>query len=263
MPNPTKTLNDLHTIIKTLRAPAGCPWDQKQTPDSFKSYIIEEAHELLEAIDEGDPQQIKEELGDMYFQLTFLGQLYEESGEFCISDAIEAIIKKMIHRHPHVFANETISSEAEQRRRWNELKSSEKTIKKSATTLISDVPKSMPALRRAQRVSERAAHNGFEWEGFTDLFKKLTEETKELQEAIKKEDKAGIQEELGDMLFVLVNLSRLSSTNAEEALLATTEKFIARFALVDKSLQDSGRSMQETSSSDLLDLWQKAKNDLT
>ena len=233
----------------------GCPWDQKQTPESFKSFLIEETHELLEAINQGEPQQIKEELGDMYFQLTFLGQLYEERGDFTVSDAINAIITKMINRHPHVFGDEKVSSPDEQRRRWNELKSTEKATKKSATDLISGVPKSMPALRRAQRVSERASHNGFNWEDINNVLDTLSKETEKLHELVKDTNRAGIQDVIGNMLFSLVNVSRLSQTNAEEALLNATEKFISSFQKVNQTLQDQGREMRDTKQEELLELW--------
>ncbi len=259
----SKNIDQLHMIIKTLRKPDGCPWDRKQTPDSFKSYLIEETHELLEAIDEGVPQQIKEELGDMFFQLTFLGELYEENGEFTISEAVQGITEKMIHRHPHVFGDEKLESDEDQRRRWNELKAKEKKKEKSVSDLVLGVPKSLPALRRAQRISERAAHNGFEWQNLNQLFDKLQEEIEEIREAIASGNSASIQEELGDLLFALVNLGRLTNSNAEEALISATEKFTTRFTAVDNALKVKNRTMQETTPEDLLILWQKIKNELT
>jgi MazG family protein len=259
----SKNIDRLHEIIKTLRTPDGCPWDRKQTPESFKSYIIEETHELLEAIDQEEPNQIKEELGDMFFQLIFLGELYEEQGEFTISEAVQSITKKMIHRHPHVFGDEKLASDEDQRRRWNELKAKEKKKEKSVSDLVSGVPKSLPALRRAQRISERAAHNGFEWQNIEQLFDKLSEEIEEIRQAIAAKDPAAIQEEIGDLLFAMVNLGRLTNSNAEEALISATEKFTIRFKAVDRALQSKKQTIQETSAEDLLTLWQKVKNELT
>ncbi len=263
MTNPCTNFQKLQDIIAALRSPDGCPWDRKQTAQSFKSYLIEEAHELIEAIDADDPQLIKEELGDMFFQITFLGRLYEEKGLFTIADALGTISEKMIHRHPHVFTEQEVESEEDQRRLWNELKANEKEQKKDATELISNVPKSLPALRRAQRVSERAAHNGFEWKNIDSVFVKLSEEIAEFREAVESKDEQAIEEELGDLLFVLVNLGRLTNTNSEDALLAATEKFIGRFNAVEKKLIKEGRKIRETEPDELVRLWQKTKNQLT
>lgn len=263
MSNPSTNFQKLQDIIAALRSPEGCPWDRKQTAQNFKSYLLEEAHELLEAIDADDPQLIREELGDMYFQITFLGRLYEEKGLFTIADALETICEKMIHRHPHVFTDLKVESEEDQRRLWNELKSNEKEEKKQATDLISNVPKSLPALRRAQRVSERAAHNGFEWKDINSVFDKLFEEIDEFREAVKNKDERGIREELGDLLFVLVNLGRITGTNSEEALVVATEKFIGRFSALEEKLLQEGRQIRKTDPDELVRLWQKSKNQLT
>ena len=263
MANASTNFQKLQDIIAALRSPDGCPWDRKQTAQSFKSYLIEETHELLEAIDSEDPQLIREELGDMYFQLTFLGRLYEEEGHFTIADALQTISEKMIHRHPHVFSDLEVESEEEQRRLWNELKSNEKSEKKRASDLISNVPKSLPALRRAQRVSERAAHNGFEWKDIDSVFVKLFEEIDEFREAVSNKDTKAMHEELGDLLFVLVNLGRITGTNTEEALIAATEKFIGRFSTVEKKLLKEKRQIRETDPEELIRLWNESKNQLT
>jgi MazG family protein len=263
MTNTGANFQKLQDIIAALRSPDGCPWDRKQTPRSFKSYLIEEAHELIEAIDADDPQLIREELGDMFFQLTFLGRLYEEQGLFTIADAIATISEKMIHRHPHVFTDQEVESEEAQRRLWNELKANEKDKKKDATDLISNVPKSLPALRRAQRVSERAAHNGFEWKNLDSVFSKLSEEIAEFRQAVENKDREAMEEELGDLLFVLVNLGRLTNINSEDALLAATAKFISRFNLLEQKLLKEGRNIRKTDPDELVRLWQEAKNQLT
>ena len=159
-----KKLGELNDIIIALRKPDGCPWDRKQTPQTFKSYLLEESHELLEAIDADDPGLVKEELGDMLFQILFINLLYEEKGLFTLQDVISTISDKMVRRHPHVFGGEKVQSEADQRLKWNQIKAREKKTRKKAADLLFGVPLSLPGLRRAQRVSERAAHNGFEWQ---------------------------------------------------------------------------------------------------
>lgn len=263
MPSPGKKFEALRQIIVTLRQPGGCPWDMKQTPESFKSYLLEETHELLEAIDRNDPTLVKEELGDLLFQLIFINQLFEEQGHFTLSEVIGAITHKMIERHPHVFGDEVVNSEAEQKRRWNQIKAQEKTEPKSVADLLGNVPKSLPGLRRAQRVSERAAHNGFEWQDTNQALAKLQEEVSELHEAIAHGTPEQIAEELGDALFMLVNLGRLTKTNSEDALHGTTDKFIRRFTLLEQKALDTGRKVADLAFAEQLDLWHEVKNDLT
>lgn len=263
MPTPGKRLEALRQIIVTLRQPDGCPWDIKQTPESFKSYLIEEAHELLEAIDHNNPALVKEELGDLLFQLIFISQLFEEQGKFTLSEVIGAISDKMIQRHPHVFGDEKVHSEEEQRLRWNQIKSKEKEAPKSVTDLLQNVPKSLPGLRRAQRVSERAAANGFEWQDVGQAFSKLHEEIGELSAAVAHGDPKHVAEELGDALFMLVNLGRLTKTNSEDALQATTNKFIRRFSLLEHKAQTAGRTVADLSFAEQIALWDEVKKDLT
>lgn len=261
MPTPGKKFEELQQIVITLRQPGGCPWDIKQTPTSFKSYLLEEAHELLEAMDRDEPILIKEELGDLLFQLLFINQMYEEQGKFTLSEVIATIIHKMIQRHPHVYGDEVVDSEEDQRRRWNEIKAREKKEPKSVTDLLANVPKSLPGLRRAQRVSERAAHNGFEWRDRDQALTKLREEVGELNEAIAHGSPEHIAEELGDCLFMLVNLGRLTKTNSEEALQATTDKFIRRFTLLEEKAKASGRTVGELPFVEQLALWDEVKRE--
>ena len=263
MPSSGKQFEALQQIIVRLRQPDGCPWDIKQTPESFKSYLIEETHELLEAIDKNDPPLIKEELGDLLFQLLFINQLFEEQGKFSISDVIKTITDKMVERHPHVFGDEVVNSEEEQRLRWNQIKAKEKKEPKAVADLLDNVPKSLPGLRRAQRVSERAASNGFEWRDIDQAFAKLHEEVEELHEAVTHGTTEQIAEELGDALFMLVNLGRLTKTNSEDALQATTNKFIRRFSLLEQKAKAAGHAVAELSFDEQLNLWEEVKNDLT
>ncbi len=263
MSSPGKKFEELRQIIVTLRQPGGCPWDIKQTPESFKSYLIEETHELLEAIDKNDPALIREELGDLFFQLLFMSQLFEERGEFTLTEVIAAIIQKMVQRHPHVFGDEVVDSEDEQRRRWNQIKAREKKEPKAVADLLNNVPKSLPGLRRAQRVSERAAHNGFEWRDIDQAFAKLHEEVEELKVAIQLGAPKQVAEELGDALFMLVNLGRLTKTNSEDALQSTTDKFIRRFTLLEQKAMASGQTLNDMPFAKQLALWQEVKKDLT
>jgi len=263
MPSPGKQFEALRQIIVRLRQPDGCPWDIKQTPESFKSYLIEETHELLEAMDKMDPVLVKEELGDLLFQIIFINQLFEEQGQFTLSEVIAAITAKMVQRHPHVFGDEVVSSEAEQRRRWNQIKAQEKKEPKAVADLLNNVPKSLPGLRRAQRVSERASSNGFEWRDTSQAFAKLQEEVVELQEAMAHGTPAQVAEELGDALFMLVNLGRLTKTNSEDALHDTTNKFIRRFTLLEQKALATGRKVADLAFAEQLDLWHEVKNDLT
>jgi MazG family protein len=262
MPSPGKKFEELRQIVVTLRQPGGCPWDMRQTPSSFKSYLLEETHELLEAIDRDDAALVKEELGDLLFQLIFINQMFEEQGKFTLSEVISAIIHKMIQRHPHVYGDEVVDSEEDQRRRWNEIKAREKKEPKSVADLLTSVPRSLPGLRRAQRVSERAAHNGFEWRDRQQALTKLEEEVGELHEAINQGTPEDIAEELGDCLFMLVNLGRLTKTNSEEALQATTDKFITRFTLLERKAKATGRTIADLPFAEQLALWEEVKRDV-
>lgn len=263
MSSPGKQFETLRQIIVRLRQPDGCPWDIKQTPESFKSYLIEETHELLEAIDRNEAGLVKEELGDLLFQVIFINQLFEEQGQFTLSEVISSITEKMISRHPHVFGGEVITSEEEQRRRWNQIKSQEKKETKAVADLLNNVPRSLPGLRRAQRVSERAASNGFEWRDIDQAFAKLHEEIGELREAVSQGGAVQIADELGDVLFMLVNLGRLTKTNSEDALQGTINKFIRRFSLLEQKARAEGRTVGDLSFSEQLALWHEVKKDLT
>jgi MazG family protein len=257
MTKPEEKFSALYNIIVALRK--GCPWDKKQTPATFKSYLIEEAYELLEAIDKGMPVSIKEELGDMFFQVLFLTHLFEEKGDFTLSEVMETITAKMVHRHPHVFGDETVSSEQDQRQKWNQLKTQEKKEISSLADLLANVPKNLPGLRRAQRVSERAANNGFEWQNIQGALAKLDEEVDEIKEAVKSGRKTDISEEIGDALFVLVNIGRLTQLNAEESLHSATDKFIRRFSCLEKNAAQQNRKIADFSYQQLLDIWAEVK----
>lgn len=246
-------------IIARLRAPDGCPWDRKQTPQSFKQYLIEEAHELMEAIDRDSPDEVKEELGDLLFQIIFLNNLYAEKEHFSLGEVIDTISAKMIRRHPHVFGDEQIASEEELRKSWYAIKGKENKKKSKASGLLSALPKTLPALRRAQRVSERAARTGFEWPDISSAIAKLEEELNEFKEAVSSGKKEAIADELGDILFALANIGRLTEVNTEDALQAATKKFINRFHTMERLLARSDQQIAALDMEALLCAWQEAK----
>ena len=256
-----KTIIELYEIINKLRSPEGCPWDRKQTPQSLKKYFLEEVHELLEAIDHEDVPHICEELGDLLFQILFVISIYSEMKEFTTEDVIDTICRKMVRRHPHVFGDADIQSEHELLKHWDNIKSKERQGKKTSQDNFDSIPKSLPALSRAHKVSERAARQGFEWVNLQQVLDKLQEELTELQDGLRLQDKKNIYEEIGDILFTLVNVSRLNDINAEEALHEATMKFINRFKILDQSISRSKRTMTDLSTEELLQIWNTTKID--
>ena len=252
-----KKSKDLIDIISRLRGPDGCPWDQRQTPHSIKKYLLEESHELLEAIDYEDIQHIKEELGDLLFQILFIVNIYEDDRQFTLADVVDTISQKMIRRHPHVFGDSEITCEKEHRKNWDKIKAEEKNDKDIC--LLSSIPKSLPALRRAQRVSDRAARRGFEWPDQSSVVKKLAEEINELHEAMANNNQKAIEEEIGDTIFTLVNISRLAGIIAEDALQKTTDKFIGRFNKLEKIIIDSNKDISDLSIQEIIKIWNAQK----
>ena len=257
----TSSFNKLVGIIGKLRQPGGCPWDQKQTVESFRPYLLEEMHELFEALDLKDQQHIKEELGDVLFQIIFLSNLYEEQGIFTIAEVLETISAKMIRRHPHVFGDTVINSEKELRRNWNKIKAQENRDKDQGDKCIFSYPKSLPALSRAQKVSGRAVSSGFEWPDINGVFEKLDEELNELKEALSSGNRQDIEEELGDMLFTMVNISRKAGFEAETTLQRSTEKFIRRFTKMAELAKGKNTAIEEMNISAMQKLWDQAKKE--
>ena len=262
-PNETKNydakLSKLAEIITRLRSPGGCPWDRKQTPTSFRPYLMEELHELLEAIDLDDHAHIKEELGDLLFQVVFLSNLYQEQGSFSLDDVLDSITAKMIRRHPHVFGDREISSEKELRRNWNLVKNEENAVKGRKERNFFSFPRSLPALNRAQRVSERAVGSGFEWPDLAAVFAKLDEEISELKEASKLNLPSETEEEIGDLLFTVVNIARKSGFDAESSLQKATDKFIGRFTSMVKRAEADGARLEELNIDEMQRYWQLIK----
>ncbi|BCB95469.1 nucleoside triphosphate pyrophosphohydrolase [Dissulfurispira thermophila] len=243
-------------IMSALRSENGCPWDKEQTRESLKPFLVEETYEVLEAIDEGDPEKIKEELGDLLFQIIFHCQIAKERGEFDINDVIKRISDKMIARHPHVFGEEKFETSEEVLRQWEERKKEEGKLKGS---ILEGIPKELPSLLRAQRLQARAAKVGFDWRRVEDVMEKLEEELKEFKDALKGKGQKEIEDELGDIFFVLVNISRFVRINPEDALRKTISKFISRFRYIEMKAADAGRSLSDMTIDEMDVLWNEAK----
>ena len=248
---------ELLNIMEKLRGEKGCPWDKEQTRDSLKPYIVEEAYELLEAIEENDPEKIKEELGDLLFQIVFQSQIARENKEFDMSDIIDMIAKKMVSRHPHVFGNTTCSTSDEVVAQWEVQKKREGKLRES---ILEGVPETLPSLLRAHRLQKRAAGVGFDWERADDVFKKLDEELKEFKEALGTKNKDMIEDELGDIFFMLVNISRFIGVNPEDAHRKTISKFIHRFRYIEMKAAEQSRTLSDMTLDEMDKLWDEAKS---
>jgi tetrapyrrole methylase family protein/MazG family protein len=254
----TDNFEKLVHLMATLRGPEGCPWDRKQTADSLKPFLIEETYEVVDALEEGNPDKIKEELGDLLFQIIFHARIAEEQGRFAIRDVISANLEKMIRRHPHVFGEEKLTTDKEVLANWEEIKKKEKGYEQRKS-ILEGVPRSMPALIRAHRLQERAARVGFDWSKIDEALPKLDEEIAEFKESLKSEDTDRIEEELGDIFFMLVNLSRFLDVDPEEALRKTISKFIRRFRYIEESAAEAGKSLSDMTLDEMEKLWQESK----
>jgi len=251
-------LHNLLDIMEKLRSEQGCPWDRVQTRESLKPYIIEEAYELIEAIEENDPDKIKEELGDLLFQIVFQCQLASENREFSMADVIQGVGSKMVARHPHVFGNAECETPDAVLRQWEVLKKREGKRRES---ILDGVPRALSSLLRAHRLQKRVAQIGFDWENVEDVLKKVDEEILELKEAMKSGNKEAIEDELGDVLFMLVNLSRFIGVNPEDAHRRTISKFIHRFRYIEMKAAEQGRQISDMSLAEMDRLWEEAKDE--
>ena len=254
------TVKDLETIVALLRAPGGCPWDAEQTHESIRRNFLEEAYEVAEAIDEGSPTHLKEELGDVLLQVVFHAQMEKEAGRFTLDDVADGICKKLIYRHPHVFGQTQVDGTAQVLENWEQLKRREKG-QASHTDALKAVARSLPALWRAEKVQAKARKAGFDWDDVSGPLDKLSEELEELKTALR--DGTNVAEELGDLLFAAVNLSRFVKLDCEEVLSAATDKFIARFAQVEQLARTQDKPMEEMSLAELDKLWEQAKHKTT
>jgi tetrapyrrole methylase family protein/MazG family protein len=249
---------ELVEIMATLRGPEGCPWDKEQTPRSLKPFLVEETYEVLEAIDEGEPHKVKEELGDLLFQIIFHARLAEEKGEFAISDVLANITEKMIRRHPHVFGDKDLKTSEQVLVDWEIMKKKEKGYS-TRKSILEGVPRELPALIRAHRLQERAARLGFDWDRVDDVIMKLDEEVGEFKKTLSDRDPSKMEDELGDIFFALVNIARFIGVNPEDALRRTISKFISRFQYVEESAKESGRELSDMTLAEMDALWDEAK----
>lgn len=259
-------------IMAQLRAPGGCPWDQKQTHESLKPYLIEETYEALDTIDRGDFAKLKEELGDVLLQVLFHSQIGTEQGTFTIDEVIQQLGDKLVRRHPHVFGDAATAEPAlnsdQVVHRWEDIKRAERKDAGKPESVLHDIPQALPALLRAYQTQVRAARAGFDWpegpQGLTDVFDKLDEEIAELREAISDagttpQPTAEMAAELGDLFFSLVNLARRLKVNPEESLRQTTNRFTSRFHFIEQQASRSGRAVSDLSLAEMDHYWEEAK----
>ena len=257
-------------IMIRLRAPGGCPWDREQTFDTIKPYLLEETYEVMDAIDARDWAGLAEELGDLTLQSVFFAQMAAEEGLFDIRDSLDAINAKLVRRHPHVFADGDAKTADDVTKKWDQIKAEEKAQAGSAaaslktnqskpTGLLAGVPRSLPALVEAQQIASRAARAGFDWENADQVLDKLKEELAELDAARREGRPDGIEDELGDLLFVVVNIARFLKVDPEQALRRTNAKFRRRFAHVEQGLAAAGKKLEEATIAEMEALWQSAK----
>jgi MazG family protein len=247
-------------IMARLRGPDGCPWDREQTFDTIKPYTLEETYEVLDAIDHREWQELAEELGDFMLQAVFYAQMAAEQQLFRIDDALDAINEKLVRRHPHVFGEGSAETASDVLRIWGDAKAAEKKDKgKKDQTLLGGVPRALPALVEAQQIAFRAAGVGFDWENPEQVIEKLHEELAEFDEARRKSSQDELEDELGDMLFVLVNLARFVKVDPEQALRRTNRKFRERFGHIEQKLAEQGKSLRDANIEEMEALWQEAK----
>lgn len=248
---------DLLNIIKVLRSENGCPWDKVQTHETLKEAMLEEAYEVVEAIDKKDTKNLCEELGDVLLQIVFHSQIEKENKQFDITDVVDGISKKMIHRHPHIFADAKAENEQEVLQNWEEIKKKEKAFQ-TQTEVLKAVPDALPALIKASKVQKKASDLKFDFETVFDALQKVKEEIKELEMELNEEN-GNIEEEFGDILFSMVNISRFLKINPEFALTKSMKKFINRFEYVEKSALLKGKKLSELSPEQLDSIWEEAK----
>ncbi len=251
-------IEQLIAIMQRLRSENGCPWDREQDLESLKQYLVEECYEVLDAIETGDPEQHKEELGDLLLQIVFQSKIREEQGEFAFDDVAEKICEKLIRRHPHVFGDEEVADSAEVLERWHALKAKEN--KEGSDSVIGRIPRHMPALRRSHLAQVRAARVGFDWEKVDDVVAKVDEELNEVREALASDEgEEAVAEEIGDLLFAVVNLSRFKSHNAEDLLNGAFDKFVTRFKAIECMAVEQGKTLSDFTLEQLEEFWQEAK----
>lgn len=251
----------LVAIMARLRAPGGCPWDREQNFDSIRPYTLEETYEVLEAIDQRDYTGLCEELGDFMLQAVFYAQMAQEEDRFTIADSLDAINEKLVRRHPHIFSDGDAKTSDQVLKRWEEIKAVEKSARGGAPKgRLDGVPRALPALMEGLKISQKAAKAGFEWPDFEQVLEKFHEETAELAEARARGSQSEMEDELGDLLFTVVNMARWLNVDPEQALRRTNAKFRARFAHVEHSLAADGKTLEQSTLEEMEALWQQAKS---
>ncbi len=263
----SKSFDELVLVMKRLRAPGGCPWDAEQTYQSLSRYLLEEAYETFDAIhaagETGDTTHLTEELGDVLLQVVFHSTIAAERGDFTIDDVAAGIAKKLVLRHPHVFGDKKLESAEAVLDNWDELKANERAVsgkvEKAHESLLDEVPVHFPALLEGLKLTKKAAKVGFDWENIEQIFEKVSEEIEELKEAIRKNDRENIDEEIGDLLFTVINLARKLDVEPETALKKTNRKFRRRFAHVENGIKASGKTLEDADLAEMDGFWNQAK----
>jgi tetrapyrrole methylase family protein/MazG family protein len=261
----SEKFDELVKVMARLRAPGGCPWDAEQTYASLSQYLLEECYETFDAIQEaeatGDTTNLREELGDVLLQVVFHSTIAAEKGDFTIDEVTEGVTEKLVLRHPHVFGEAELKTAQDVLSNWDELKRAQQKasgkVEKPKDSILEDVPVHFPALLEGQKLTKKAAKVKFDWENIGQIFEKLTEETEELKTAIEREE--NIEEEIGDLLFVVVNLARKLDIDAETALKKTNRKFRQRFKFIEQNLKERGKSLEDSDLEEMDALWNKAK----
>ncbi len=253
----------LVVLMETLRGPDGCPWDREQTRESLKPMLIEEAYEVLEALDGSDAEELREELGDLLFQVIFHSQIAQEKKEFDIYDVCRELYLKMVRRHPHVFGDETIADSKDLLRNWEEIKVAEKKQagrKVRKRSLLDGIPKKLPALYRTHQITAKAARVGFDWPDLEGVRQKCLEEFAELDEALENGNPERVKEEVGDLIFTVLNVARMLEIDPETALQGANRKFVGRFKSMERHFENQGRALKEIPPEEMEEFWQRAKD---
>ncbi|AEE90381.1 MazG family protein [Tepidanaerobacter acetatoxydans Re1] len=254
-----RTLDDLVDIMAKLRGNPGCPWDKSQTHETLKPFLIEEAYEVIDAIDRNNKDDLVEELGDLLLQIVFHSRLAQERGDFDIGDVINGVCNKMVRRHPHIFGDITVDGTEEVLKNWEEIKREEKDMKTEAQSMM-NLPKTLPALMKAFKVQEKAARVGFDWDDVKGAFDKVYEELEELKEVYNIGNSDKIREEMGDLIFACVNVARFLEVEPELAVNDAVKKFIRRFDFVETEAAKSDKNLQEMNLQEMDILWEQSKN---
>ncbi|MBU4201296.1 MAG: nucleoside triphosphate pyrophosphohydrolase [Verrucomicrobia bacterium] len=259
-------IDQLLDIMARMRAEGGCPWDREQTLESLKQYLVEECYEVIDAVDSGQVSKHKDELGDLLLQVVFQAQIRKEQGDFSFEDVVRQVSDKLIRRHPHVFGDQVVSSSAEVLKNWETIKAREKQEAQAAgakppepRSIVEGIPRHLPALHKAHHIQRRVARVGFDWNQVHDVMAKVEEELAEVKQALATGDAQRIREEIGDLLFAVVNLSRFQGLNAEEALNRTVDKFTRRFQAVEQRVRNEGREISQCSLAELDAHWSAVK----